>query len=116
LILKLEQNEQVILDNKFPKSKMKLVLTNKRLIIQEKKKISEISLEQIKRANGVLDSRTSCSSLILDLKDGEQIQVTFEILSGGQVIPEESKKITDNFLIEINQQIKDGLINENCQY
>ena len=107
LILKLEQNEQVILDNKFPKSKMKLVLTNKRLIIQENKKISEISLEQINRAHGALDSRTSCSSLILDMKDDEQIQVTFEIVSGGINLPKEGKKITDNFLTEINQQIKD---------
>ena len=105
--MKLEQDEQLILDNKFTKSKMRLVLTDKRLLVQKKREIiSEISLNQIKEAHGVLNSLTSCSSLILNMKDGEQIQVTFEVLTGGQVIPEESKKITDNFLIAINNQIK----------
>ena len=86
---------------------MRLVLTDKRLLVQKKREIiSEISLNQIKEAHGVLNSLTSCSSLILNMKDGEQIQVTFEVLTGGQVIPEESKKITDNFLIAINNQIK----------
>ena len=105
--MKLEQDEQLILDNKFPKSKRRLVLTDKRLLVQDKKEtISEIFLNQIKEARGVVDSLTSCSSLILNMKDGEQIQVTFEIISGGHVIPEESKKITDNFLMAINNQIK----------
>ena len=31
------------------------------------------------------------SILVLQMKDDEQIQLTFEILSGGHVIPEESK-------------------------
>ena len=105
--MKLEQNEQVILHNKFSKSKRALVLTNKRLIFQEKGKIiTEIFLTQIEKVHGAKEVLTSCSSLILDLKDGEQIQVTFEILSGGHVIPEESKKITDNFLTEISSLIK----------
>ena len=34
--MKLEQEEKVILENKFPKSKKKLILTNRRLIIEEK--------------------------------------------------------------------------------
>ena len=105
--MKLEQDEQLILDNKFTKSKMRLVLTDKRLLVHEKREIiSEISLNQIKEAQGVVNSLTSSSSLILNMKDGEQIQVTFEVLSGGHVIPKESKKITDNFLIAINNQIK----------
>ena len=105
-IMKLEQDEQVILHNKFPKSKRDLVLTNWRLIFQEKGKvITEILLSQIEKVHGAKEVLTSCSSLILDLKDNEQIQVTFEILSGGHVIPEESKKITDSFLTEINKQI-----------
>ena len=104
--MKLEQDEQVIMSNKFPKSKRNLILTNKRLIFEEKKKrIAEIPLSQIKETHGAVDSLTSCSSLILDLKDGEKILVTFEILSGGHVIPEESKKITDHFLKAINHQI-----------
>ena len=106
--MKLVQGEQIILHNKFPKSKRGLVLTNKRLIFQEKGKvITEILLTQIEKVYGAKEVLTSCSSLILDLKDDEQIQVTFEILSGGHVIPEESKKITDQFLTAINQQIKE---------
>jgi len=104
--MKLEQDEQVILYNKFPKSKRDLVLTNKRFIFQEKGKvITEILLSQIEKVHGAKEVITCCSSLILDLKDEEQIQVTFEILSGGHVIPEESKKITDSFLTEISKQI-----------
>jgi hypothetical protein len=105
--MNLEQNEQIILYNKFPKSKRNLTLTNKRLIFQEKRKIiTEISLTQIEKVHGAKEIITSSSSLILDLKDGEQIQVTFEIPSCGEVIPEESKKITDTFLTAINHQIK----------
>jgi hypothetical protein len=102
----LEQDEKIILENKFTKSKMKLILTNKRLIVEEKNKTSNISLEQIKATHGAVDSLTSYSSLILDMKDGEQIQITFEIISCGFSIPEESKKITDKYLTEINHQIK----------
>jgi hypothetical protein len=103
----LEQNEQVIMSNKFPKSKRNLILTNKRLIFEEKKKrITEVPLSQIKEIHEAVDSLTSCSSLLIDLKDGEKILVTFEILSGGHVIPEESKKIADHFLKAINHQIK----------
>ena len=96
--MKLEQEEKVILENKFPKSKKKLILTNRRLIIEEKRKVvTEIPLGHIKETHGTVDKLTSCSSLVLGTKDGEQTMFTFEILSGGHVIPEESKKITDSF-------------------
>jgi hypothetical protein len=105
--IKLDDGECVVLENKFPKSKRSLMLTNKRVVFGEKKHvITEICLDQIVKVSGVVDDVTSFSSLILDLCDGEQIHVTFEVLSGGHVLSEASKKIAANFLEAINKQIK----------
>lgn len=105
--------EKVILDNSFPSSRKKLVLTNKRLIVYGKKGtfeawkiVNEIFLDEIKGTVGVTDVLTSLPSLILSLRNEEQLMFTFSFFNSGIVNPVDSKKIADKYLVAINHQIK----------
>lgn len=120
--MELEEDENTILDDGFWGSKKKLVLTNKRLIVQKQEGIirltwkleNEILLEEVEEAYGMLDVFTSLSSLILKLKNNEQLIFNFRLVDtqmsmfGGDTrfsIPMKTKEITDKYLTEINNQI-----------
>lgn len=111
MVLKLK--EKVILDNSFPSSRKKLVLTDKRLVVYGKKGtfdewkiVNEIFLDEIKDTYGVTDVLTSQPSLILRLRNEEQLMFTFGFYSGGIINSVDSKKIADKYLTAINHQIK----------
>ena len=111
MVLKLK--EKVILDNSFPSSRKKLVLTDKRLVVYGKKGtfdewkiVNEIFLDEIKDTYGVTDVLTSQPSLILRLRNDEQLMFTFGFYSGGIINSFDSKKIADKYLTAINHQIK----------
>lgn len=111
MALKLE--EKVILDNSFPSSRKKLVLTDKRLVVYGKKGtfdewkiVNEIFLDEVKETYGVTDVLTSQPILILKLRNDEQLMFTFGIFSGGIINSVDSKKIADKYLTAINHQLK----------
>ena len=120
--MELEKDEDVILDDGFWESNKKLVLTNKRLLVQKRKGnvISkweieyEILLEEIEEAYGMIDVFTSLSSLILKLKNKEQLLFNFRLIDsqmprlGGENetnIAMKTKEITNKYLTGINNQI-----------
>jgi hypothetical protein len=111
LVLKLE--EKVILDDSFPSSRKKLVLTDKRLVVYGKKGtfdewkiVYEIFLDEVKETYGVTDVLTSQPILILKLRKDEQLMFTFGIFSGGIINSVDSKKMAHKYLTAINHQIK----------
>ena len=120
--MELEKDENVILDDGFWGSNKKLVLTNKRLLVQKRKGsvISkweiehEIFLEEIEETYGMIDVFTSLSSLILKLKNKEQLLFNFRLIDsqmprlGGDIetnIAMKTKEITNKYLTGINNQI-----------
>jgi len=120
--MELEKDENVILDDGFWESNKKLVLTTKRLLVQKRKGTiiskwkneNEILLEEIEEAYGMIDVFTSFSSLILKLKNKEQLLFNFRLIDSqmsrlggdtGTFIPLKTKKITDKYLTAINHQI-----------
>lgn len=109
--LKLE--EKVILDDSFPSSRKKLVLTEKRLVVYGKKGtfdewkiVNEFFLNEINETYCVTDVLTSQPSLILKLRNNEQLMFTFGFFSGGIINSVDSKKIADKYLTAINHEIK----------
>ena len=85
----LKQDETLILDNIVWDSTKKLVLTNRRLLVYSKKSSkfshnwelhTEIALEDVQEAYGMLDVFTSLSSLVIKLKNGDVLQFTFRIV------------------------------------
>ncbi|MFC1487854.1 hypothetical protein ACFLRN_09245 [Thermoproteota archaeon] len=121
--MELEKDENVILDDGFWGSNKKLVLTNKRLLVQKRKGsvISkweiehEILLEEIEETYGMIDVFTFLSSLILKLKNKEQLLFNFRLIDsqmprlGGDIetnIAMKTKEITNKYLTGINNQIQ----------
>ena len=121
--MELEKDEDVILDDGFWGKNKKLVLTNKRLLVQKRKGtvISnweieyEILLEEIEEAFGMIDVFTSLSSLILKLKNKEQLLFNFRLIDSqmpkfdGVIetnIAAKTKDITNKYLTGINNQIR----------
>ena len=120
--MELEKDENVILDDGYWGSNKKLVLTNKRLLVQKRKGTviskweieHEILLEEIKEAYGMIDVFTSLSSLILKLKNKDQLFFNFKLIDsqmpglGGDIGINnaiKTKKITNKYLTGINNQI-----------
>jgi hypothetical protein len=120
--MELEKDENVILDDGFWGPNKKLVLTNKRLLVQKRKGTvmprweikHEIPFEEIEEAYGMLDVFTSLSSLILKLKNKEQLLFNFRLIDAQMPRLEEyidtsialkTKEITNKYLTGINNQI-----------
>ena len=120
--MKLRKDENVILDNGFWGPNKKLVLTNMRLLVQKRKRTvksnweieNEILLEEIEEAYGMIDVFTSLSSLVLKLKNKDQLLFNFRLIDSqmpslkedsANHISEQTKEITDKFTKAINQQI-----------
>jgi tRNA A22 N-methylase len=118
----LEKDENVILDDGYWGSNKKLVLTNKRLLVQKRKGTvtskweieNEILLEEIEEVYGMIDVFTSLSSLILKLKNKEQLLINFRLVdsqmpgltgNSGTFISMKTKEITNKYLKGINNQI-----------
>jgi tRNA A22 N-methylase len=118
----LEKDENVILDDGYWGSNKKLVLTNKRLLVQKRKGTvtskweieNEILLEEIEEAYGMIDVFTSLSSLILKLKNKEQLLINFRLVDSqmpgltgntGTFISMKTREITNKYLKRINNQI-----------
>ena len=121
--MELEEDENVILDDGFWGSKKKLVLTNKRLLVQNGNGIfrlrwkteNEIPLNEIEEAYGMMDTFTSLSSLILKLKNNEKLHFIFRLIDSqmlslvgdaGTLIPMKTRAITDKYVTAINHQIQ----------
>ena len=112
--MEIEEVENELLNTVFKKSGKKLVLTNKRLLVHDRKGNfypkwelgTEIPLEEIKEAYGTLDTITSLSILVLTLKNGEQIHITFALSSVGTSDPEKSETLRDKYLAVIKDEIK----------
>ena len=121
--MELEEDENVILDDGFWGSKKKLVLTNKRLLVQNGNGIfrlrwkteNEIPLNEIEEAYGMMDTFTSLSSLILKLKNNEKLHFIFRLIGSqmlslvgdaGTLIPMKTRAITDKYVTAINHQIQ----------
>jgi len=121
--MELEKDENVILDDGYWGSNKKLVLTNKRLLVQKRKGNftskweieNEIILDEIEEVYGMIDVFTSLSSLILKLKNKEQLLINFRLIDSqmpelagdtGTCIPLKTKEITNRYLIGINNQIQ----------
>lgn len=112
--MELEEDENVLLNTVFKKSRKNLVLTNKRLLVYHRKRFfsskwelgTEIPLEEIKEAYGTLDTITNLSILVLKLKDGEQLHITFSSISVGTFDPEISETLRDEYLTVIIHEIK----------
>ena len=121
--MELEEDENVILDDGFWGSKKKLVLTNKRLLVQNGNGIfrlrwkteNEIPLNEIEEAYGMMDTFTSLSSLILKLKNNEKMHFIFRLIDSqmlslvedaGTLIPMKTRAITDKYVTAINHQIQ----------
>ena len=120
--MELEKDENVILDDGFWGLNKKLVLTNKRLLVQKRQGMviskweieHEILLEEIEEANGMMDVFTSLSSLILKLKNKDQLLFNFKLIDSqmprlgediGTNIATKTKEITNKYLKSINNQI-----------
>jgi len=121
--MELKKDENVILDDGFWGKNKKLVLTNKRLLVQKRNGTviskweieHEILLEEIEEAYGMIDVFTSLSSLILKLKNKDQLFFNFRLIDsqmpgvGGDIginIAIKTKKITNKYLACINNQIQ----------
>ena len=121
--MELEEDENVILDEGFWGYRKKLVLTNKRLLVQKGKGLfrltwkieNEIPLGEIEEAYGMMETFTSLSLLILKLKNKEQVHFNFRLTDSqmpslmggaGALIPMEAKAITDKYVTAINHQIQ----------
>ena len=124
--MELEKDEKVILDDGYWGSNKKLVLTNKRLLVQKRKGTvtskweieNEILLDEIEEVYGMIDVFTSLSSLILKLKNKEQLLINFRLIDSqmpslggdtGTFLPMKTKEITDKYLTGINHQIQKKL-------
>ena len=120
--MELEKDENVILDDGFWGKNKKLVLTNKRLLVQKRKGTvistweieHEILLEEIEEAYGMIDVFTSLSSLILKLKTKDQLFFNFKLIDSkmpglggdpGTNNAMKTKEITNKYLTGINNQI-----------
>ena len=120
--MELEKDEKVILDDGFWGLKTKLVLTNKRLLVQKRKGTitskwiieNETPLEEIEEAYGMIDVFTSLSSLILKLKNKDQLLFNFRLIDSqmpslegdtGSLVPIKTKEITNKYLTGINHLI-----------
>jgi len=118
----LRKDENVILDNVFWGPNKKLVLTNMRLLVQKRKGTvksnweieNEILLEEIEEVYGMIDVFTSLSSLVLKLKNKDQLLFNFRLIDSqmpslkedsANHISKQTKEITDKFTKAINQQI-----------
>ena len=122
-IMELEKDETVLIDECFWGSKKKLVLTNRRLLVQKRKGIvrkrwkteNEISLDEIEEAYRMMDLFTSLSSLILSLRNREKMHFVFRLTDSqmpsligdvGTLIPMETRAITNKYVTAINRQIQ----------
>jgi tRNA A22 N-methylase len=120
--MEFEKDENVILDEGFWGSNKKLLLTNKRLLVQKRQGTvismweieHEILLEEIEEAYRMIDVFTSLSSLILKLKNKEQLLFNFKLIDSqmaglgrdiGTNISTRTKEITNKYLTGINNQI-----------
>lgn len=125
-VMKLEKGENLILDDGFWGSNKMLVLTNTRLVVQKRKGTikskweieNEILLEEIEEAYGMIDVFTSLSSLVLKLKNNDQLLFNFRLVDSQMpglgedsknFISTKTKEITDKYLKAINQQIRNKI-------
>ena len=121
--MELEEDEDVILDEGIFGFRKKLLLTNKRIIVQKAKGLfsvtwkteNEIPLSEIEEATEWMDPLSSQSSMILKLKNKEKIYFNFKLTDSeiavsmlgetGSTLSIKSKAITDKYVTAINHQL-----------
>jgi hypothetical protein len=121
--MELEEDEDVILDDGIFGFRKKLVLTNKRIIVQKAKGLfsiswkteNEIPLSEIEEATEWMDPLSSLSSMILKFKNKEKIYFNFKLTDSeiavsmlgetGSTLSIKSKAITDKYVTAINHQL-----------
>jgi hypothetical protein len=123
--IKLEEDEKILLDDALIGFRRKLVLTNKRLLVQKGKGMFNITwvfennyqilLSDIEEATAEMDTFTSISTLVLKLKNQKKViiriglndsQLASSMLGGLQYIgPIKLKAIVDKYMNSINHQL-----------